>query len=56
MQVIEHDDGTTTWHRPCNSSYDPVTTQLWITCFCGRHPVLPMMLGEYYLAHPEVHA
>lgn len=53
-----HDDGTTTitW-APCNNwDRDPITGQLWITCFCGQHAVLPMMLGEYYLAHPEVQA
>lgn len=52
----EHADGSTTYAPLSNRDRDPTTGQLWITCFCGRHHVLPMTLGEYYLTHPEVQA
>lgn len=54
--VHDEADGSTMWVPHNNWDRDPTTGQLWITCFCGMHRVLPMMLGEYYVAHPEVHA
>jgi hypothetical protein len=49
-------DGVVATHRRSHISYDPVTTHVWITCFCGTHRALPVTLGEYHVAHPEVHA